>query len=654
MKLGWYVKRLAAMNAVEILYRVRRAGQARLERHGFGLARPTTPTDATGNAWVKDIPVNFDARPYVAAADAILAGRFNLFAMRPAELGFPPRWNRDPRTGTVAPLVFGKTLDYRDERLVGDIKYLWEFNRHLELVTLAQAWHLTRQPRYAEACHELLQSWFDENPYPLGVNWASSLEHGIRLMNWAVAWHLLRDSVLFSDPQRREFLARWRKSVYQHCHFISGHRSYHSSANNHLLGELSGLLIGAVTWPCWPASRRWAEQAHRQFEAECLLQTFPDGVNREQAVWYHHTVADFMLITGLFARANGRDFSAAYWQRLERMLDYLASIMDVAGHVPAFGDADDAVLIRFHPAQAENLCRSMLATGGLLFDRPDLLAKAGAPDDKARWLLGDSALARHAGQTPAARAQPIRRSFPDGGYYVLGDSFDTGDEVRIVADAGPLGYLSIAAHGHADALSFTLSKSGRELLVDSGTYAYHTQPQWRAYFRSTAAHNALRVDGLDQSVQTGSFLWGKRATITEVDFRTDDSGDRLRAAHDGYARLPGGVRVARQLIYDRSHRILSVNDEVRARGAHRVEIFWHFAEDCTVTLAADRAVARCADTTLTLTWPAGLSGRLVHGQENPPLGWRSKAYDVRMPIDTLVVSGEVNGDWEGTTTIEIG
>jgi hypothetical protein len=653
MKMNWYVKRLTAMSVSEMQFRMRRVVQARLERLGVGLADPPEASVAAGCPWVTAIPTQFDALTYVGAADRIISGKFDLFALRPATVGFPPNWNRDPRTGIVAPLVYGKMLDYRDNELVGDIKYLWELNRHLELVTLAQAWHVSRQPRYSDACCKLLESWFEQCPYPLGANWTSSLEHGIRLMNWAVAWQLLQTAPVFSDPQRREFVDRWRTSVYQHCHFTLSHHSYYSSANNHLLGELAGLLIGTLTWPCWPESSRWIERAHRQFEAQCLVQTSPDGVNREQADWYHHLVADMMLITGLFARANGRDFGAPYWQRLERMMEFIASIMNVAGQVPAFGDADDAVLVRFCPGQADNVYRSLLATCGLLFERRDFLAKSGAPDDKARWLLGDTAMARYADRAYESGAQPIRKAFPDGGYYVLGDRIDSQDELRIVADAGPLGYLSLAAHGHADALSFTLSKSGHELLVDSGTYAYHTQREWREYFRGTAAHNTLRVDGLDQSVQTGSFLWGKRATVGDVDYQSDESGDRLSAAHDGYARLRSGARVARQLNYDRAHRIVSVHDELRSRGPHLVEIFWHFSEHCVVTLAAHSVVASCQGTSLTLTWPAGLNARLVRGQEHPPLGWRSKSYDVRIPIDTLVVSGNIDGDWRGTTTIAI-
>jgi hypothetical protein len=95
------------------------------------------------------LPSTFDVSTYTTQADQILDGRFRVFALDAAPLGFPPEWNRDPKTGTRAPMSFGKLIDYRDERLVGDIKYLWEPNRHADLVTLAQAWHLSRDPRYA-------------------------------------------------------------------------------------------------------------------------------------------------------------------------------------------------------------------------------------------------------------------------------------------------------------------------------------------------------------------------------------------------------------------------------------------------------------------------------------------------------------------------
>lgn len=510
MSLKWKLQRLSAMSGWEVGYRVRQRVQASVERfRSHPAATPPPARSQSGAAWVAALPVAFSIDKYRHAADEVLAGRFPVFAMPAAQLGFPPQWNRDPKTGRQAPLRFGKTLNYRDESIVGDIKYLWEPSRHAQLVTLAQAWHLSRDEKYARGCRTLLESWFDQCPYPSGVHWTSSLEHSIRLLNWSFAWQLLGagGATIFQGEEGEAFRQRWLTGVYQHCQFIAGHFSRYSSANNHLLGELLGLFVAAVTWPLWKRSARWKNTARRELEREMLRQNAEDGVNREQANWYHHEVADMMIVGGLVARANGCDFSTAYWHRLRGMLQYLASIMDAGGHVPNFGDADDAIIARLDPAETADVYRSLLATGAVLFDCAEFKFKAGAIDDKTRWLLGDAAAGKYRGIDMSSVSLPMRRDFPQSGYYVLGDRFETQREVRLVADAGPLGYLSIAAHGHADALSFTLSVAGRELLIDPGTYAYHTQKFWRDYFKGTSAHNTVRVDGVDQSVSGGNFLW---------------------------------------------------------------------------------------------------------------------------------------------------
>src|SRR5688572_11881945 len=382
MSLKWKLHRLSAMSGWEVGYRVKQRVQASVEQFGLHSAEPPPPArDHTGAAWVATLPVTFDVEKYRRAADEILAGRFPVFAMPAAELGFPPQWNRDPKTGKQAPLRFGKTLNYRDESIVGDIKYLWEPSRHSQVVTLAQAWHLTSDARYAEGCRVLLESWFDQCPYPSGVHWTSSLEHAIRLVNWSFAWHLLggNAATIFQGAAGEAFKQRWLTSVYQHCQFIAGHFSRYSSANNHLLGELMGLFIAAVTWPLWKRSERWKNAARRDLEREMLLQNAEDGVNREQANWYHHEVADMMIVSGLIARANGCDFSAAYWQRLRRMLEYIASIMDAGGQVPNFGDADDAIIARLDPDPKLDVYRSLLAMGAVLFDCAEFKFKSLMP-----------------------------------------------------------------------------------------------------------------------------------------------------------------------------------------------------------------------------------------------------------------------------------
>lgn len=651
----WKLSRLRTMKITEILYRVRQAIQAQTERHGIGLARPTAPVGKAGRPWLNELPRDFDTVLYCAAADRVLAGRYDVFALQDVELGFPPQWNHDPKMGVEAPLVFGKMLNYRDERLVGDIKYLWEPNRHVELVTLAQAWNLTGEAKYAEGIRVLLDSWFDQCPYPMGPNWTSSLEHAVRLVNWSFAWHLLggEASPLFEGDTAQAFKHRWLEAIYQHCHFIAGNFSRFSSANNHLLGEYMGLLIGAITWPLWPESVRWRQLAQQGFESEALKQNFKDGVNCEQAIWYHHEVTDMMLLCGLVGRANGIEFDMMFWKRLEVMLEFIAGLMDVGGNIPMIGDSDDAVMVRFSREPEFDVYKSLLATGAVLFNRGDFKAKVGRFDDKSRWLLGADAAAHFETLTIPVSETP-RRGFPQGGYYVLGQHFGQAEEIRAVVDCAPLGYLSIAAHGHADALAFTLSVAGEEMLIDPGTYAYHTQKEWRDYFRSTRAHNTVCVDGLDQSVIGGNFMWIKHAKARLEVWDPGERQDRVAGSHDGYLRLADPVQHRREIVFDKTAGTIRVLDTLKCKKNHRVEIHWHCHEEAEVSLQETGVkIARAkGEVTLTLEDKRFLV-RLVRGEETPPLGWVSRSFDNKLPSTVAVWSGEIEGSCELETRMQV-
>lgn len=635
--LAWKLNRLRAMAPAEIAWRARQALASRFECAGIGLAEDARPgEDRRGAPWVAPLPVQFDAAPILAAADRILAGRWDVLSLRDSELGFPPRWNCDPKTGIEAPRTFGKAIDYRDPRRVGDIKHLWELNRHLELVTLAQAWHLSRGARYAEGARVLLSSWLAQCPYPLGLQWSSALEAAVRLLNWACAWQLLGEAVA---PLRE----RWCAAVYQHCHFIAGNLSRHSSANNHLFGELTGLFVAALTWPCWPESPRWRERARAALEVQAVTQNGADGVNREQAFWYHHEVADMMLLCLLWGRANGAGFSARYARRLESMLEFIAAAMDAGGHVPMVGDADDAVMVRFSREPGFCPYRSLLATGAVLYARGDFKAAAGRFDDKSRWLLGDEG-ARRYDAVPAAAARPARLAFREAGYYLLGRDFGTASEVKAIVDAGPLGYLSLAAHGHADALAFTLSVGGREVLVDPGTYAYHGDKRWRDYFRGTSAHNTLRVDGEDQSVPGGDFLWLAHAHARCSYFDTGAERDVFEGQHDGYLRLRDPVLHRRRIDFDKRALRFEVLDTLRCRGAHEVEMHWHLATDCTAQVSGRVVEVSWPGARLRLECPPELGApEVIAGREQPPLGWISRRLGEKAPAPVVLCRARLRG-----------
>ena len=635
------------MTPAEIGHRVVKAATMRIERWGLvGCDVPAPDLARVATPWIH-ADLRVDPAPYVQAADRIAAGRLDVFALADADLGDPPRWNRDPKTGIEAPLVFGKHLDYRDPACVGDIKYLWEPNRHLQLVTLAQAWALTREPRYAHALVRHLDSWFAACPFRMGPNWSSALEAGLRLVNWALAWQLVggAHSEIFREVDGPAFRARWLTSVYQHAEFVCGHLSLHSSANNHLVGELAGLFTAGLAWPHWQRSERWLAAARPLLEREALLQNAPDGVNREQAVSYQQFELDLLLLPMLAARANGVALSEDVRRRVEAMLEYVASIMDAGGNLPMIGDADDGYAVRLDPRAGFCRFRSLLATGAILFGRADFKAKAGALDDKTRWLLGPGAEDAYAALDATAAKLPVRRAFPDGGCYILGTDFETPREIRIVADAGPLGYREIAAHGHADALSFTLSVGGREFLIDPGTYAYHTEGAWRAYFRGTSAHNTVRIDGADQSQAGGNFMWLRKARAACSLWRSGEEEDVFEGAHDGYRALRDPVTHRRRLTLEKRARRIVVEDTLEMAGSHDVEVFFHCDERCAVSEVPGGVDLARDGKTVRIRWPLAPKGEvaILRGSLDPIAGWVSRRFDVKEPTATLAWRARLAG-----------
>jgi len=644
------------MSSGEIAYRVQQKLISRLQRSGLlTAAEPPVPDfSAIVGQFVRPEGVDIAPGSYTDAADKIMAGQLRIF-IHDYDSG-NLQWNKDPKTGTLVPLTFGKALDYRNEKLVGDIKYLWEPNRHLQLVTLTQAYRLSGERKYLDGFVTQLSSWIDQCPYLLGPNWTSSLELGIRLINWSICWQLIGniDSSAFKGKEGQAFLKRWLNSIYQHMYFVRGHFSRYSSANNHLIGEAAGLFVATMTWPFWSVTKKWGRVAKDILEREALLQNGPDGVNREQAISYQQFVLDFLVISELAGRANTQGFSSDYLKRIELMMEYVASIMDVGGNVPMIGDADDGYAVRLSTEQDFCPYRSLLATGTVLFNRADFKAKANKFDDKIRWLLGNEAEKQFLAITLNNVRLPVRRTFTEGGYYILGCDFESEKEIRLVVDAGPLGYQAIAAHGHADALAVWLSVAGKEFLIDPGTYAYHTMKKWRDYFRGTTAHNTIVVDSENQSEISGNFMWLRHAKAECTLWEQRPKSDRFVGKHDGYLVLPDPVEHQREVMLDKVSKSIDIIDELTCKTSHTVECYWHFSESCVVTVDENGVIeAKNGDEQVKLSPGEGsVECRVLRGQENPPGGWISRSFDSKIETTTVIWKRTIVGALRIKTRIQ--
>lgn len=238
--------------------------------------------------------------------------------------------------------------------------------------------------------------------------------------------------------------------------------------------------------------------------------------------------------------------------------------------------------------------------------------------------------------------------FADAGLTILRGP----EEIWCRCDGGPHGFLSIAAHAHADALSVEVRHDGVDVLADPGTYCYHGQPEWRQYFRSTLGHNTLQLDGEDQSVSGGPFLWTRHADSRVLTATADTSEEgvaRWCAEHDGYQ---GSVH-RRRVELTHASQELKVVDEVR--GPRRdVRLAFHLGPAIAADLAGSRAMLTWIrdgeGRSATLDLPEQLSWRAHHGESDPPLGWYSAGFGRKEPTTTLVGTGFADGA-EGFTTV---
>jgi hypothetical protein len=660
----WYVRRLRTMSAREVVWRASSLlGDAVLwsrlalalpprPPRGVAAAPPFRVTDVSVGEWAD--PKTDEHRAWrdrlLRRAARAAAPRLDFLGLEDRDLGDPIDWNRDHSTGTRSPLRFAPLVDYRDHDAVGDAKLVWEPSRHHHLVVLGRAYRATGDLRHASAVVAQLDSWIAQCPFARGMNWRSPLEIAIRLINWVWVLDLIRESGLVG----RAFSERLERSVYLHLWEVVRRYSRGSSANNHRIGEAAGVFIASSYFPRLDAGGRWRQGARRILIEEIVAQTHGDGGTREQAVGYHVFALQFFLLSALVARACGDDLGRPYWARLERMFDFLDALVEGGRGLPMVGDADDGYVLDLG---APHDVRELLGIGAVLFRRPDFVALAGGYPEAARWLLGGDSQAEFEALVPARAHVPlVSRALPESGYYLLqGGHRGANDRVSVVFDCGELGFGSIAAHGHADALSFTLRSFGADVLVDPGTYDYFTFPAWRRYFRSTRAHNTLVVDGQDQSVMQGPFLWGARARARCVAWEPAVSGGRVVGEHDGYTRLSDPVVHRRTLTLDAALRTVTVRDDVVAQGDHDIALYFHLTEDAVVSAGPQNCFrVDVPGGRVTVVMDTAVRVETVRGAEDPIGGWVSRGYHVKVPSVTLIARGRSRGPSSFVTRLLIG
>ena len=246
----------------------------------------------------------------------------------------------------------------------------------------------------------------------------------------------------------------------------------------------------------------------------------------------------------------------------------------------------------------------------------------------------------------------VTSQFNQGGYYILSSNDST--KAKIIFDCGPLGLGSIAAHGHADLLSFILSAYDRSYFIDTGSYTYTANNPYRNYFRSTAAHNTVVIDGKNQSEMGGAFLWTHKANSFVDEWVSNEHYAKVTGWHDGYHRLSDPVTHRRSIDFDKKALVITINDFIEAKSTHKIEQYFHLSPECNIEKVKDACWYVCnKGIKIKLAIDGRLSCKVFKGNTNPISGWASNAYDVKLPTHTINAQGTFKGNQCFTTTISL-
>ena len=527
-------------------------------------------------------------------AQEIIAHRFPLLGLT-VSTGVHIDWRKDYPNDKTSPLRYMKRVPYLDFEQVGDHKNIWELNRHQHLVLLAQAFLLTKKREYLQEIQQQLEGWFADNRFMRGINWTSALEVAFRAISWIWIWHLVSNEM---EPAfRKTFLT----GLYQHGCYLEHNLSVYFSANTHLLGEAVALHALGALFPALPRAEKWKTTGGAYVREAMEKQVREDGSHFEQSTYYHVYAFDMFAFHLVLDREVPKD----YRERLFRMAGYLNALLGPRREISCFGDDDSGRF--FHPyGHKTQYGRGSLAVAARLLHK-DFCYDDSDEHQLAFWWLGP---AKNGQLTPPFTGT---RLFKDTGMVVT----VKGDILLNLkyGEMAPEG----AGHSHADLLSLCVHDGASPLLIDAGTYTYVGDPQWRDWFRGTAAHNTVVIDGLNQATPLGPFRWTDKPTSA----LESENPLIVTCGYHGFVHR-------RKLIWTDPAILIVVDEVTGPPGEHEVAQMWHSPEPMAmVSPACFRLGARAR------FWANPDTSR-EYG-EGGQLGWMSPALGVKQPAAALRV-----------------
>lgn len=416
--------------------------------------------------------------------------------------GMVKSWNKDD---------FSKYMNFKGTDNIGDVRCSWEINRHLFFPYLALLYKKNRNLEYLNLIINLFKDWKNKNRYLNGINWNSSMEVAIREYNWLITTFILKDI-----KEAYDLCEDLLKGIAFSNKYVVENFSLFSSANNHLILEAAiSSLIGVAFKDAF--NKDWFKEGNKILSDEIPKQFHKDGVNKEQALHYQGFVTDMMLQYNSVMKKIGE--KPIHEDLIKKSVEFIGNLRANRLNVD-FGDSDDAKILLIDNYKY-NYYDYLLSFGSAYYDEKFI--------DDINWYDEIMLFIKRKNISKIHNYNEVAL-YEEGGYAIINS-----EKSSLIFDFGELGFGSLAAHGHADALMFIYSHGNKRFFVDSGTYIYNIKNEKRNFYRGTEAHNTLIYNYKDQSTILGPFLWGKKAEAKLLNKNISKDRVILQAEHYGYS-----------------------------------------------------------------------------------------------------------------------
>lgn len=475
----WLIARVKAMPLRELVHRFKEifnklvlSVKPTAKSKEFFASNPGSHFEP-GMAWLKE------QKQASTAANSVLLNGPTIFGRLWQENGkIEIEWHKS-LSGDDFESVKAFKVDYRStDNWETDIRQLWELNRLVWLIPVAQHFATTQDPETGQYLKRTLSSYLKSDQPGYSVRWNSAIEIAVQALS------LLSIEKIVGNQAVSIFPSNYLESLSTRLRWLERLPSKYSSENNHRVAEVAAQI---AIYSRLEIERKLQQKCEVELSRLILNQFWSDGFNKEQSFGYHLFTLD--LVATAKVLVPSLSFSEEAFKRLQLASQVTSDVYSFCNFWPSANDSDEAQLL-------------------------GVIETAGDPP----FQLFSSVF----GQAKSAQKGTQSLHLKDAGYFFAKSSLADLSLVLMV-DHGELGLAPLYAHAHADIQSIWLWADRYPVLVEAGTFTYHSSEEFRKLLQGSLAHSSISIEGSSIVEPLGPFLWNKNQLPHSAKFEYTES-----------------------------------------------------------------------------------------------------------------------------------